>query len=478
MKVLLAASEVTPFIKTGGLADVAGILPVELKSLGCETKVFLPHYRQTKKQSFDIAPLKKNLKLKMGGVESSFELHQCNMRDVDFCFIDKDEYYDRDYVYNTPTGDYPDNALRFAFFSKAILEASLALRFKPDIIHCNDWQTALALFYLRHDQRYTEFFKGSKTLFTIHNMAYQGLFPRDAIDKVDIDDSFFTPEELEFYGRVNFLKSGIIYSDAVSTVSKGYAREILTKEYGCGLEGLLASRKDKLHGILNGVDYTVWNPAIDKHIKANYDKTNLENKEICKKDLLEEIGIKTDTSLPLIGVITRLAEQKGIDVIADAAERIISLGCNIVILGIGEERYHKLLSELAKAHPKNISVKLMFDNPLAHRIEAGSDMFIMPSRYEPCGLNQMYSLKYGTIPVVRATGGLDDTIVDYTCDKSKGNGFKFEKASPDELLEAIRRALSVFKNKEEWEKLVKRGMGLDFSWNHSAREYIRLYKSI
>lgn len=478
LKILLASPEAAPFIKTGGLADVAGILPVELKSLGCDVGVFLPYYRYTKKHEFGIKLLKKDLSLKLGGSAVTFALYQCGRGGVNFYFIEKDEYYDRDNLYGTPSGDYPDNALRYGFFSAAILKSADILGFDPDIIHCNDWQTALVPFYLKHNPDYTNLFKNTRLLYTIHNLAYQGLFQKKAMSQIGIEERFFTPDALEFYGKVSFMKSGILYADAVSTVSKGYAGEILTKEYGCGLEGLLRLRKRNLYGILNGADYSDWNPETDKFIKVRYNKNSLGNKAACKQALLSEMGLSTSVKAPLLGIISRLAEQKGIDVIAAAAEEIIKLGCNLVILGAGEERYHKLLTELSKKHPENIAVKIAFDNPLAHKIEAGCDMFLMPSRYEPCGLNQMYSLKYGTIPVVRATGGLEDTIIDYAGNKENGNGFKFNNAEAQDLLIALKKAVSVYKNKEEWKKLIVKVMDLDFSWKRSAKEYLRLYNTI
>lgn len=478
-KILFVSPEVVPFAKTGGLADVAGTLPAQLKSLGCDVKVFLPFYRQTKKHDFGIKPLKKNLAAKLGASEIDFSLHHCKRQGVDFYFVEKDEYFDREFLYGLPSGDYSDNALRFAFFSSAVLSGAVALDFKPDIIHYNDWQTALIPFYIKYIPQDHQFFNDSKTLFTVHNLAYQGLFPKEVMSDLGVGYEFFTPDRLEFYGKFGFMKSAILYSDAISTVSKGYAKEILTEEFGCGLDGLLRVRKDDLYGILNGVDYADWNPKTDKFIKAQYDEKGLENKTLCKKDVLEQMGLKgSSVTAPLLGVVTRLAEQKGIDIIFNAAAQMMKLGCNLVVLGTGDEKYHGLLTALAKKHPKQIRVKIAFDNALAHKIEAGCDMFLMPSRYEPCGLNQMYSLKYGAIPVVRAVGGLDDTIIDYTQNPKDGNGFKFNEASVSDFMDALKRALAVYKNKKEWGKLQTQAMGFDFSWHHSAAEYLNLYKVI
>ena len=309
-------------------------------------------------------------------------------------------------------------------------------------------------------------------------MAYQGLFPEKVMPEIGIDREFFIPDKLEFYGKISFMKSGILYSDAISTVSKGYAREILTKEFGCGLDGLLNLRKSDLYGILNGADYAVWNPKTDGYIKAAYDAKKPENKVKCKKDLVAQMKLKASGDTPLLGVISRLAGQKGIDVIAESADEIVGLGCGLVILGAGDEKYHKLLKALARKYPKDIAVKIAFDNALAHKIEAGSDMFLMPSRYEPCGLNQMYSLKYGTIPVVNAVGGLDDTIIDYNQNHKGGNGFKFNQVNKAAFIDALKRALVVYRNKKEWKNLVIKAMGFDFSWKESAKEYIKLYSLI
>lgn len=478
LKVLFVSSEIAPFAKTGGLADVAGTLPIELNSLNCRVKTFMPYYRQIKNQDFGIKLLKQNLGAVLGNHSITFSLYHCKREETDFYFIEKDDYYNREFLYGAPSGDYPDNALRFAFFAKAVLESCQALNFKPDVVHYNDWQTALIPFYLKYIPRYLNFFNTPGTLFTVHNLAYQGLFPRETMPEVDIPSDFFTPETLEFYGKLSFMKSALLYSHAISTVSRGYAREILTTEYGCGLEGLLRVRKNELYGIVNGVDYSVWNPKTDRFIKAGYDENNLQNKLKCKKNLLSEINLKASLDTPLLGVVTRLAAQKGIDIIVESAEYIIKSGCSLVILGTGDEKYHTLLTALSKKYPKNIAVKIAFDNSLAHKIEAGCDMFLMPSRYEPCGLNQMYSLKYATIPVVRAVGGLDDTIIDYTQNQKDGNGFKFNQANLTDFKDALNRALCVYKNKKEWASLMKKAMKCDFSWHHSANEYLKIYRLI
>jgi starch synthase len=478
LKIALVASEGIPFSKTGGLADVVGALSSKLSSLGCEVKVFLPLHQQTKRHSFGIEIFERYLTIDLGNKTIAFSLHHCQKEKVDFYFIEKDEYFDREPLYGTPWGDYSDNALRFAFFSKAILDCIFRLEWKPDIIHANDWQTALVPFYLKYGFKDADFFKNTKVLFTIHNLAYRGLFGPGVLPEIGISYDFFKPESLEFYGNASLIKAGILYSDAISTVSEAYSREILAQGSGWGLDGLLRMRRKDLYGILNGVDYSCWDPGKDQFIKAQYDTGNLQNKLECKKDLLFIMGLPERLHFPLLGTISRLTEQKGIDIIIESANRLMQWGCNLVILGMGEERYEKALTGLAERYPGHIAVKIGFDNALSHKIEAGCDMFLMPSRYEPCGLSQMYSLKYGTIPIVRAVGGLDDTIVDYTQNPEVGNGFKFKEASPLAFIDALERGVFLFKDKEAWRNLTARAMKADFSWERSAREYIKLYEGI
>ena len=478
LKIILAASESLPFVKTGGLADVIGSLASTFKSLDQEVVIFLPYYQQIKEQGFKLKRIKKDLVADFGQWDSKFSLYHCKKNKLDFYFIKKDEYFKREFFYGPPGADYPDNALRFGFFSNAVLSSAVALDFKPDIIHCNDWQTGLIPFYLKYKLGDSQVFSDTKTLFTIHNLAYQGLFPKEILPKLGVGREFFTPEAIEFYGKVNFMKSGILYSDFISTVSKGYAREILTKEFGCGLQGLLCLRKSYLYGIVNGVDYSNWNPASDKFIKANYDSQSLQNKAKCKLDLLAEMKLPLNLDTPLLGFVGRLVEQKGIDVIAGAASYIKKSGCNLVILGTGDKKYVKILRELKAKYRKNIAVKIDFNDTLAHKIEAGSDIFLMPSRYEPCGLNQMYSLKYGTLALVSAVGGLSDTIVDYNQNPARGCGFKLERIKVSDFRKTLKRALIVYKNRREWSRIVKQAMGLDFSWEKSAKEYLKVYNLI
>ncbi len=478
LKVLMVSSEVFPFAKTGGLADVAGSLPRALVSLGCDIRVIMPFYRCVKRGGFEVAEEASNIKDPLLDGRTVFNLYSNKTAGLITYFLDNRKYFDRKGLYGTSKGDYADNGLRFASFSKGVLEAIKTIGFRPDVIHCNDWQSALIPFYLKFKLDDDGFYHGIKTLFTIHNMAYQGVFNRRLMHCIGIPKSFFNMNDLEFYGKLNFMKSGILYSDAVSTVSHRYAEEITTSEYGAGLDGLLSTRKDALYGIPNGVDYSIWSPKNDKFIKANFDETSLDKKTECKKDLLEYTRLSLQLEAPLIGSVTRLAEQKGMDLLSGIMDKIVELGAGIIILGKGTDDYNIRFKELAKKFPRNVYVCNDFNDELAHKIEAGCDMFMMPSRYEPCGLNQMYSLKYGTIPVVRATGGLDDVIVDFDKDPITGNGFKFVPATGEAFYDAIERAISVYKNKPLWQKLMERAMSCDFSWAHSAEKYLKLYRNI
>ncbi len=478
LKILFVSPEVTPFAKTGGLADVSGALPKALQNLGCDVRIALPLYKCAHKGGFNLRKIKSGVSHNFLGHLPPFDIYENKESNLITYFIDNKNYFDRDELYGTAEGDYRDNAYRFSFFSKAVLAAAKAVGFRCDIIHCNDWQSALVPFYLKFKLNKDKFYKGTRALFTIHNLAYQGQFPKDVMKDIDIPDKFFNMHNLEFYRNLNFMKSGILYSDAVNTVSKGYAREILIPEYGCGLDGVLRTRSSELFGITNGADYSEWDPQIDSYIKQRYNSDTIEKKMDCKIDLLRGVDMNLPPDRPLLGVITRLARQKGIDLLADIMERLIDLDVGIILLGKGDEEYQNLFLRLSEEYPEHLSVNIKFDNELAHKIEAGSDIFLMPSRYEPCGLNQIYSLRYGTIPVVRATGGLDDIIIDFDEDRIKGNGFKFGPAAPDAFYEAIEKAVRAFEDKALWANLIKRVMKLDFSWEHSAKEYIELYEKI
>jgi len=476
MNILFISPEVFPFAKTGGLADVAGALPEAIAKKDHKASVIMPYYGLVKKNGFKPALFKKNIPLRINNREEFFSLLLLKHNGVDAYFIEKNEYYDREFLYGTPQGDYQDNAFRFGFYAKAIL-ASLPYIGRQDVLHCNDWQSGLAPLYIRAHHKNDPMLNGTKILFTIHNMAYQGLFIKDVAPYLDIPWNLFTQAGVEFWDKLSFMKAGIVFSDAISTVSKGYSKEILTPEFGCGLDGLLKTREKDLHGIVNGVDYSVWNPATDKFIAKKFDANDLNGKAECKKDLAGSFGIAYNAKRPLIAMITRLAEQKGIDLVVNIMKDIVR-DSDFVILGFGDEKYNKIFKDLVKKYKGKVGVSITFDNALSHKIEAGADMFLMPSRYEPCGLNQMYSLKYATVPVVRAVGGLDDTIQHFNPSAKKGNGFKFKDATNGALLGAIKDGVATFKNKKLWDALLKNCVACDYSWESSAEQYLKLYKNL
>ncbi|MCU1284577.1 MAG: glycogen synthase (ADP-glucose) [Acidobacteriales bacterium] len=477
MNVVFAASEAVPFSKTGGLADVVGALPRALVELGHNVTVYLPHYKQTKLP--EAKPVLSSVTIPFddqyrfcsvlgGGKQSG----------VQFYFIDYPSFFERDGLYGLSTGDYPDNAERFAMFSRAVLEASKILGV-PDVFHCHDWQTALIPILLRTNYVADPAFKYVPVVFTVHNIGYQGLFSPDVLPLLGLPWELFTINRLEFFGKVNFLKGALVYSDYITTVSKKYSQEIQTAEYGFGLEGVLRARAGTVTGILNGVDYQEWSPERDKFIATRYSPENgdLSGKLLCKKDLLAEFGLHdVDPKLPVVGVVSRFVAQKGFDLIAQVADRLAREPLILVALGNGDKEYEDLFKRLHTAFPTKFAVKVGYDNALAHKIEAGADMFLMPSHYEPCGLNQIYSLKYGTVPVVRATGGLDDTIESWDPKTKKGTGFKFQEYTGEALLECIRNAWHAYADREGWEVLMRNAMKKDFSWSSSAKEYVRVYE--
>jgi starch synthase len=458
----MVASEAAPFAKTGGLADVLGALPAALARLGEEVAVLLPFYRGI---PFPPAGPILTLSVQVGPHGYTVAIHEVVRHNVRYLFAECPALYDRAGIYGTPAGDYPDNHIRFAVLSQAALGVARSV-FRPDVFHGHDWQAGLLPVYLRESLALDPTFFGVRCVFTIHNLGYQGSFPASAIADLGLDPRLFHPEGLEFYGRLNFLKAGIVWSDAINAVSPTYAREIQTPEFGFGLDGLLRSRVSKLSGILNGVDYEEWNPETDRHLPANYSASDLSGKRVCKLALLEEMGLEevglpATPDRPLIGIVSRFAQQKGMDLAAGIAPLIDAM---LVVLGSGEAPLENAFRSLALAFPDRIAAHIGYDEGLAHRIEAGADMFLMPSRYEPCGLNQIYSLRYGTVPIVHATGGLEDTVNDRT-------GFKYR----DDLAGAVQDALGEFQDGERWTARMRRGMAQDFSWDASAIEYQRLY---
>jgi starch synthase len=469
MNILMVASEATPFAKTGGLADVLGALPAALQSGGEHTAVVMPAYRQNQyPERPQIAYRSLWVPIGPGYL---VDIYRTTERDVTFYFVDCPPLFDREGIYGVSGADYADNYMRFAVLSIAAVGVARHL-FGPQIIHVHDWQAALLPVYVRQLFHDDPTFSGVKVLLTIHNLGYQGIFGPETVPLIGLDSRLFNPEQLEFYGKLNLLKGGIAFSDAISTVSKGYAREIQTPEYGFGLDGFLR-KHGPIYGIVNGVDYVEWDPEHDPHIARNYSVNDLSGKRECKRALLEELGLAGGAGLerPLIGMVSRFAAQKGIDLIAEIASRLVEEDIHLAVLGSGDPPYESMFQLLGQTYPDKVAIRIGYDNALSHRIEAGSDMFLMPSRYEPCGLSQIYSLRYGTVPVVRATGGLDDTIDEDT-------GFKFRDYSGDALLEALGSALKAYQDRDHWIAMMGRGMRKDFSWSAVAVEYQALYRRL
>ena len=477
--VLLVSAEAYPFAKVGGLADVAGSLPRPLSEKGVDIRVMLPLYKSIDREKFGIEFCGVRFEVPMAGENVIGELW-CGTfpnSDIPAYFIACDKYFGREGIYTDPeTGEaYKDDGERFTFFSKAVFEALKGLDWTPDLFHANDYQTGLIPYLLR--EKHGELNAGC--LYSIHNLAYQGRYGPEILDAIGSGkDKFYPMGPFEFFGMVNFMKIGIVYADIVNTVSETYAEEIQTsEEYGYGLEGILRSMSNKVFGVLNGIDDTVWNPETDENIPYNFSADDLSGKRMCKAELLKEAGLPEDQlDVPLITMISRLADQKGFDILLPILDDILKEEVNFILLGTGKKEYEKALSEAAEKHPDKMAAIIDFRGGLAHRIEAGGDMFLMPSRYEPCGLNQMYSMAYGTVPVVRKTGGLADTVEPADFKRDTGTGFVFEKYEKKELLSAIKRAISAYNDKKGWRKLQDRCMAFDSSWENSAEKYIELYE--
>ncbi len=477
MRVAFCTSECAPLVKVGGLADVSEALPKALREEGIEIAIFLPLYKKVKESGFSIEDTGFIVKVPIKGEIIQASVKKTTLHGIPVYLIEYDPYFYRDHPYGTPLGDYPDNAYRFAFFCLASCEAMKAMCYQPSVIHVNDWETALIPVYLKHYYNTDAFFIKTGTLLTIHNLAYQGVFPKEVLPEINLPWELFNIEGMEFYGNINYLKGGIIFSDLINTVSPTYAKEIQTEKFGYGLDGVLRKRKEHLFGVLNGIDYDEWNPETDQRIYVNYNKSTIYKKKENKFRLMEDLGLEIHNG-PLAGTVSRLAEQKGLDLVHAVMGDLVDMGISYVLLGSGEKRYQDMFLELNERYKGRVKAVIGFDDVLAARIYAGCDLFLMPSRYEPCGLGQMISLRYGTIPVVRKTGGLADTIEEFDPDTCQGNGFVFEEFSPKDFLDAMRRAFNVYMDEEKWMCLVKRGMEYDFSWSKSAREYIKLYRKI
>jgi starch synthase len=466
------ASEGLPFSKTGGLADVIEGLPRALVAQGHEVAVVLPRYRGTKVSGV-VVP---SMTVSLGGQLRFPTVAEGGVRNgVRYFFVDDPAYFDRDGLYGGRGGDYPDNAERYSEFCRVAIEIAKNV-WHADLIHCHDWQAALVPVLLRTAYANDPVAQNLPVVFTIHNLAYQGQFARDVLARADIPVGAFHPGGMEFFGNVNLLKGGLVFADYLTTVSRKYAQEIQTQEGGYGLDGVVRGRADQLTGILNGVDYTAWNPEKDKLIAARYSAKDLSGKQVCKQALRKLFALPQEgLARPVIGIVSRFADQKGFDLIAERAHELMQEEMTMVVLGTGDRKYEDLFRSLAAAYPDRVGVKIAYDDTVAHQVEAGADIFLMPSRYEPCGLNQIYSLKYGTVPVVRATGGLDDTIEPFDLQLGTGTGFKFEEYSGSALVQCIQRALQHYEDERIWKRIQLNGMAKDFSWKGSAAEYAKVY---
>ena len=477
MKIAMIASEAVPFAKTGGLADVLGTLTTALEHLGHEISLIMPAHRCALRSEFRARELPLKLSVQIGGQQQAATVLQTVIgKAVSVYLIRADRYFDREFLYGTPEEDYADNAERFTFFCRAALEV---LRSYPvDVVHAHDWQAALAIVFLKTQaERYPEI-TAARTILTIHNLGFQGLFGQSEWNLLNLDPGYFTPQFLEFYGRINFLKGGLIFADKLTTVSPSYAQEIMTPEQGFGLEGVVRQRAADLVGILNGVDYDQWNPWTDPYLEQHRGENNLTVKRNCKKRMRQMFDLPDPSRTPVVAMISRLAAQKGFDLVESIFDRLMERELQFILLGSGDQRYAEFFSAGATRYSGRVAVRIGFDELLAHRIEAGADLFLMPSLYEPCGLNQMYSLKYGTIPIVRAVGGLKDTVQDYDPASESGTGFVFETYDAQAMLDAIDRGLAAYHNRQSWAALRGRAMAMDYSWDRSAAAYSNLYQQL
>lgn len=476
MKILFVAPEVSPFAKTGGLADVAGSLPRALRQLGHDVRIIMPYYKCVEESRNPLRKGRKSVETIIDGEVRKGLLRQSSLDAVPVYMIENREFFGRDGLYGTADGDFPDNAQRFGFFCRATLEFLRRLDFRPDVLHLNDWQCGLIPVLLRSQYKNDPFFNSIATLITVHNLGYQGLFPPEVLPSLQLDPELFSVKGMEFFGKISYLKGGLLFADMINTVSPTYCREIQTPELGFGFDGILHSRQSHLHGILNGIDPKQWDPAMSRALPASYDASDIKGKATDKRALQKELGLKIAAETPIACMVTRLDTQKGLDLVEDAWEALMQRDLQFVLLGTGEPKHMEFFTRLQERYPERVAIRLTFDDPLAHRIYAGSDIFLMPSHYEPCGLGQLIALRFGTIPVVRRTGGLADTVVDPQDDVQNANGFLFDEASGAALVAALDRALALYPDTRAWRKLMRRGMTQDFSWTASAQKYLELYQ--
>lgn len=475
MKVLFVASEAYPFIKTGGLGDVAYALPKALRKMGIDARVIIPKYSGIPLSFRNCMENVATFTVPVGWRKQYCGLQYLTYDEIPYYFVDNEYYFERPETY----GCYDDGE-RYSYFSKAVLESIKHMGdFVPDIIHCNDWHCGILPALLKDNYSDDEMYSEIKSVFTIHNLKYQGVFPKEILGELlNLDEGYYTDDALKFYDAVSFMKGGIVFADAVTTVSETYAGEIQTPFYGEGLDGLLRSKSEKLYGIVNGIDYELYNPIVDKKIFYNFDENSLKQKMENKLKLQQELCFTVNENIPMIGIVTRLVKQKGLDLIVEKLQELLSLPIQIVLLGNGDEYYEDIFQYYASIYPSRISTNIIFDEKLAQKIYAASDMFLMPSLFEPCGIGQLIALKYGSIPIVRETGGLKDTITPYNKYTGNGNGFSFTNYSSDELIDAITRALNLYKDKDSWNKLINNAMTSNNSWENSAKNYIDLYSNI
>ncbi|HKJ83516.1 MAG TPA: glycogen synthase GlgA [Mariprofundaceae bacterium] len=478
LNIVFVTPEAAPLAKTGGLADVTGSLPHAIRRLGHRVTVFMPFYRRhVEAAGFTPKPAGRIEDIRIDGTSRSANLHQIDIDGLRFMLVEQDDLYDRDGLYGTAAGDHPDNPLRYTFFCRVVLEATGRFPRPIDVFHCHDWQTGLLPLLLKRQYQYKPKIASAACIYTIHNLAYQGIFDASWIPRLGLPMEDFHPEGYEFYGRINCMKAGIAGTDRITTVSRTYAEEILTPTFGCQLEGFLERHVDRLSGIVNGLDTGTWNPADDRHIAATYAPGNMRGKAACKQQLQQELGFAQDSECPLLAAVTRLVEQKGVDLITHCIPAWLEAGYQIALLGTGDPRHETLLRKLADNHPEQMHFYCGFNEALAHRFYAGADLFLMPSRFEPCGLGQLIAMRYGTIPIVRATGGLRDTVVDYTASKSASTGFHFREATPKALDKAVDHAVETIRHPAAWNRLVGRAMRRDSSWDASAADYLQLYST-
>ncbi|MCL5291906.1 MAG: glycogen synthase GlgA [Actinobacteria bacterium] len=478
MRILFVTTEAVPFAKFGGLGDVSGTLPVELAKLGLDVSVVLPLYRHARANAERLEPTDLTISIPLGETPSAARVWRSNMpnSDVPIYFLEQNDLYDREEMYGLKGEEYEDNYRRFYFLNRGALELARALGIGFDVVHVNDWMTGLIPIYLKTIFKEDPYFKETVSVFTIHNLGNLGLISRKNFELMGLSGRPEV-EEMALDGEICQLKGALIYSDVLNTVSRQYAKEVQTAEFGEGFEELLRSRSDDLFGILNGIDCSIWNPETDRLIPFNYAAENLSGKAACKAALQRENGLPERGDVPLLGIVCRLSEQKGLDMLVEVFEDFLALDVQLVLLGTGVPEYEDFLRDAAERYPTKLAANIKFDEPLSHRIEAGADIFLMPSRFEPCGLTQMISLKYGTVPVVRRTGGLADTITDYaTTNLEEANGFSFNSMQGRDLLACTKRAISLYQDRAEWKRLMLNGMKQEWSWRKSAREYVKLYE--